>query len=116
MQMKSARFVLALSIAISTASWTACSKARDGEVSAAASDAGKIPITTTSDEARKEFLIGRDLSERALQQESLQHFDKAIALDPDFASAESLRANNSPTANDFFAHQKRAVSLVDKVS
>lgn len=116
MQMKAARFVLAVSIAISTASWTACSKTRDGEVSAAASDAGKIPITTTSDEARKEFLVGRDLSERSLQQESLQHFDKAIALDPDFASAESLRANNSPTANDFFAHQKRAVSLVDKVS
>ncbi len=115
-RMKSAHFLLVLGIALSTVVWTACSKARDGEVSAAASDAGKIPITTTSDEARKEFLLGRDLSERALQQESLQHFDKAIALDSNFASAEAMRANNAPTVNDFFEHQKKAVNLIDKAS
>jgi tetratricopeptide (TPR) repeat protein len=111
-----ARFLLALSVASSAAIWTACNNGRAGEVSAAASDAGKIPITTASDEARKEFLLGRDLSDRLLGQESLQHFDKAIALDPDFGSAELARANNSPTAKDFFDHQKKAMSLVGKVS
>lgn len=114
-RMKSARFVLALSVALSGAGWTACGQATDGQGSAAASDAGKIPITTKSDEARKEFLLGRDLSEKGLTQESLPHFDKAIALDPDFASAESLRANNS-LAQDFFPHQKKAVSLISKIS
>jgi tetratricopeptide (TPR) repeat protein len=114
-RMKSAPIVLALSVALSAAGWTAYGQVRDGQVSAAASDAGKIPITTKSEEARKEFLLGRDLSERLLTQESLEHFDKAIALDPDFASAESLRANNS-LAQDFFPHQKKAVSLIGKVS
>lgn len=113
-RMKSVRFVLALSVALSAAGWTSSGQARGSEASAA-SDAGKIPITTTSDEARKEFLLGRDLAERGLTQEALQHLDKAIALDPDFASAESLRANNS-LAQDFFIHQKRAVSLMGKVS
>jgi len=114
--MKSARFVVALSLALGTAGWTACNKARVGEVSAAGSDAAKVPITTNSDQARNEFLLGRDLSERLLGQESLQHFDKAITLDPAFASAELALANNAATAKEFFHHQKRAMELADKVS
>ena len=104
-------------IALSTAMWSACNSANSNATSAAASsDGGKIPITTKSEEARNEFLQGRDLSERLLAQDSLQHFDKAIALDPDFASAEMARANSSPTAEEFFDHLKKAVSLVDKAS
>jgi len=76
----------------------------------------KIPVTTTSEEARKEYLAGRDLAERLLVQDSIQHFDKAIALDPNFALAELSRANSSPTAKEFFAHLKRAVALADKAS
>jgi tetratricopeptide (TPR) repeat protein len=114
--MKSARFVLALSLALGTTTWTACNKATNGEVSAAASSGAKIPITTKSDEARNEFLLGRDLSERLLGQESLQHFEKAVALDPDFACAELALANNSATAKEFFDHQKKAVGLADKAS
>lgn len=113
---RSAHFVVALSLALGTAGWTACNKARVGEVSAAASDAAKVPITTASDQARNEFLLGRDLSERLLGQESLQHFDKAIALDPAFASAELALANNAATAKEFFDHQKRAMELADKAS
>ncbi len=82
----------------------------------ASSSDGKIPITSSSEDARKEFLQGRDLADRLLGQESLQHFDRAIALDPDFASAELARANNSPTAKEFFAHQLKASVLADKVS
>ena len=80
------------------------------------SAAGKIPVTTTSDEARKEFLQGRDLAEKLLIQDSIQHFDKAISLDPNFAIAELNRANVSPTAVEFFDHLKKAVSLSDKAS
>ena len=112
----SRRFAVKLALAIATAGLTACTNARNVEASGAAADAAKIPITTASDDARKEFLLGRDLSERLLGQESLQHFDKAISLDPDFATAELARANNSPTAKDFFDHQKKALSLASKVS
>jgi len=79
-------------------------------------ESGKIPITTSSEEARKEFLTGRDKSERLLIQDSIQHFDKALSLDPNFALAELSRANTSPTAKEFFDHLKKAVSLADKAS
>jgi hypothetical protein len=67
----------------------------------AAATNGKIAITTSSDEARKEFLAGRDLAERLRITDSLAHFDKAISLDPNFALAELNRANASPTAKEF---------------
>ncbi|HMJ25295.1 MAG TPA: tetratricopeptide repeat protein, partial [Pyrinomonadaceae bacterium] len=81
-----------------------------------ASATGKIPVTTSSDEARKEFLQGRDLNEKLLIQDSIQHFDKAISLDPTFAWAELSRAQVSPTGKEFFDHLKKAVSLSDKAS
>jgi len=78
--------------------------------------AGKIPITTTSEAARKEFMQGRDLAEKLLLQNSIEHFDQAISLDPNFALAELNRANVSPTGKEFFEHLKKAVSLSDKAS
>jgi tetratricopeptide (TPR) repeat protein len=80
------------------------------------SAAGKIPVTTSSNEARKEFLQGRDLNEKLLIQDSIQHFDKAISLDPNFAWAELSRAQVSPTGKEFFEHLKKSVSLADKAS
>jgi tetratricopeptide (TPR) repeat protein len=77
---------------------------------------GKIPITTASEEARKEFLQGRDLNEKLLIQDSIAHFDKAISLDPNFAWAELNRSAVSPTGKEFFDHLKKAVSLADKAS
>src|ERR1700758_5436542 len=105
---KFAIVVLGVSISI------ACNKT-SATNTASASD-GKIPITTKSEEAKDEYLKGRDLSDRLLGQESLQHFDKAIELDPDFALAQMARANSSPTAKEFFAHQLKASVLADKVS
>src|ERR1700675_143124 len=110
------RFVSIAVLVLSVATWIACNQSTNTSSAAASTDGGKVPITTKSEEARKEFLQGRDLSERLLGQESLQHFDQAIALDPEFASAELARANNSPTAKEFFDHEKKAVSLADKVS
>ena len=82
----------------------------------AAAKTGKIAVTTTSEEARKEFLAGRDLSEKLRLTDSIAHFDKAISLDPNFALAELSRANVSPTAKEFFDHLKKAVALADKAS
>src|SRR6266481_1624342 len=56
------------------------------------------------------------MAEKLRAQESIQHFDKAIALDPDFAAAELARANSAPTAKEFFEHLNKAVSLADKAS
>jgi tetratricopeptide (TPR) repeat protein len=112
---KSMRSVFTALLVICLLTWAACSQSSNTPV-AAASDRGKIPITTKSEEARKEFLLGRDLAEKLKAQDSLEHYDKAIALDPDFASAELARANSAPTAKDFFAHLNKAVALSGKVS
>ena len=77
---------------------------------------GKIAITTASDEARKEYLAGRDLQEKLRITDSIAHFDKAISLDPNFALAELNRANVSPTAKEFFEHLNKAVTLSAKAS
>src|SRR6267142_881491 len=79
-------------------------------------ESGTIPITPASGDAKNEFLQGRDLAEKLLIQDSIQHFDKAISLDPNFALAELNRANVSPTGTEFFEHLKKAVSLSDKAS
>ena len=61
-------------------------------------------------------MLGRDLSEKLQAQESIEHFKKAVTLDPEFASAELALANSAPTAKDFFEHLNKAVALADKTS
>jgi tetratricopeptide (TPR) repeat protein len=118
----SMRFLLAVVVALCAATWNGCTtNSNDGRspnsaTTAPTSAGGKIPVTTSSEEAKKEFLQGRDLAERLLAQDSIQHFDKAISLDPNFASAELGRATSSPTAKEFFDHLKKAVSLTGKAS
>lgn len=113
---KSMRVILCAILAISVIGSIACSKSENGPSAAAATDGGKIPITTKSEEAKKEFLAGRDLAEKLRAQESVAHFDKALTLDPDFATAELARANSAPTAKDFFEHLNKAVALAGKAS
>ena len=108
-------------LVICALAFAGCQQIESGKADApAASDAsaknGKIPITTSSEEARKEFLAGRDLSEKLRITDSIAHYDKAISLDPNFAQAELSRANVSPTAKEFFEHLKKAVALADKAS
>lgn len=117
MQLKvSSRYFLAAAAALSLAASSACNQTNNPTSASASSVGGKIPVTTKSEEARKEFLQGRALADKLLAQDSLAHFDRAIALDPDFASAELARCNASPTAKEFFEHQQKAVSLADKAS
>jgi tetratricopeptide (TPR) repeat protein len=117
----SMRFLLAAVVALSAATWSGCTTTSNDVKSPApaaptTSATGKIPVTISSEEAKKEFLQGRDLAERLLAQDSIQHFDKAISLDPNFAAAELGRATSSPTAKEFFDHLKKAVSLTNKAS
>jgi tetratricopeptide (TPR) repeat protein len=114
--------LLLLSLVLAaTVRFMGCANVAEGTNNSAAkkteSDpAGKLPVTTASEEARKEFLKGRDLNEKLLIQDSIAHFDKAISLDPNFALAELNRALVSPTGKEFFEHLKKAVSLADKAS
>jgi tetratricopeptide (TPR) repeat protein len=77
---------------------------------------GKIPITTSSPEAKTEFLKGRDMVDKLLITDSTAHFQKAVELDPNFAMAELSLAGSAPTAKEFFEHLRRAVNLADKAS
>ncbi len=113
---KTLQVLLAASVVLSAAALSACNQTSGNTSSAAAAYGGKLAVTSRSEQAKQEFLEGRDLSERLLGQESLQHFDKALSLDPEFASAELARANNSPTAKEFFDHLKKAVNLADRAS
>lgn len=78
--------------------------------------ADKIPITTTSAEARKEFLLGRDLFENLKRQDAAPHFKKAFTLDADFALAAAYYAQAEGTARGFFDNLAIAVKLAPKVS
>lgn len=84
---------------------------------ATATDKGsKVPITTTSDEARALFLKGRDLQEKLRIQESRKPLAKAVTADPDFAMAYLNLATAQPTAKQFFGVLEKATTLVDRVS
>ncbi len=112
---------LALTLAAGVAA-SGCAKPQPAEAPAAPTaagapaDAGKIPVTTASAEARTAFLEGRDKSEKLLVTESIQNFEKAVSLDPTFALAELSLANSAPTGREFFEHLGKAVSLADKAS
>jgi tetratricopeptide (TPR) repeat protein len=79
-------------------------------------EVAKIPITTSSEEARDEFLEGRTLAEKLLVTNSIQHFDRAIARDSNFATAYLNRANASFLAKDFFSNLKKAVAMSGQCS
>ena len=103
---------LALGIAASTAApiGPQCNHAKDSKVSAAASDAAKRSpsIRRPQKKPERNFCKAATSPDRLLGQESLQHFDKAIALfDPDFASAELARATNSNTAGGISSSIRR---------
>ncbi len=113
------RLVGPLTLLVCAAAFSGCQPVEPNKPTSSGSEVaknGKIAVTTSSEEARKEFLAGRDLAEKLRITDSIQHFDKAISLDPNFALAELSRAQVSPTAKEFFEHLKKAVSLSSKAS
>ena len=100
-------FIFLFSLLLIVLSWGGCETQNK--------DAGKMPITTSSSEAREQYLKGRNLVETLQGQESLQYFTNAINADTNFALAYLGRAPNQPTAKAFFADLNKAVSLADKV-
>src|SRR5687768_18227145 len=82
----------------------------------AASAADRIPVTTSSAEARKLYLGGRDLAEKLRATDARARFEKAVAADPAFALGHVGLANTAGTAKEFFEAVNRAVALADKSS
>ncbi len=77
---------------------------------------GKIPVTTSSNEAKQAFLTGRQLAEDLRGTDAREYFEKAVEKDPNFAWAHLALANTSDTANEFWASLDRAVELAGRAS
>ncbi|HSB18022.1 MAG TPA: tetratricopeptide repeat protein [Bryobacteraceae bacterium] len=82
----------------------------------AAESPKKIPVTTTSTEARAAFLKGRDLILKLRSAEALPLLDEAISKDPNFALAHLLRAQTATSTREFFDHLKAAVAVAGSAS
>jgi tetratricopeptide (TPR) repeat protein len=76
----------------------------------------KIPVTTSSEEARQLYLKGRDLTEKLRATDSRRLFEQAAAKDKTFALAQVGLANSAGSAKEFFDAVKNAVALADKAS
>lgn len=79
-------------------------------------DTTKIPITTSSDEARDAYLKGRWLSENLRVTDAHEYFLKAVEADPNFALAHLGVANTSSTNQEFFDAFRRAVDTIANAS
>lgn len=87
--------------------------------SALAGQAGatdKIPITTSSPEARDLYLKGRDLAERLRATDGRRFYEQAVAKDADFALAHVGLANTAGTTKEFIDAVTRAAALAGRVS
>jgi tetratricopeptide (TPR) repeat protein len=82
----------------------------------AESQKGKIPITTSSEEARQLYLKGRALAENLRATDARGLLQQAVAKDPNFALAHLMLANSAGTAKEFFDAMNRAVVVSGKVS
>jgi tetratricopeptide (TPR) repeat protein len=81
-----------------------------------ATSADRIPITTSSEEARQSYMKGRDLLEKLRATDARALFEQAATKDPGFALAQVGLANSAGTAKEFFDAVARAVALSGKAS
>ncbi len=77
---------------------------------------GKIPITTSSDEALEHFLRGRDLLEGAQTPQAHRHFQRAVKADAEFALGYLYLSFANPSAKGFFENLRLARSYSAGVS
>jgi tetratricopeptide (TPR) repeat protein len=79
-------------------------------------ESGKIPISTSSCEAKENYIKGRGLAENLQNQEALIFFEKAIEQDSNFAMAYFGAAMAQPEAGQLFEYLNKSESLIDNVS
>lgn len=84
--------------------------------SAVETASAKIPVTTTSDEARDLYMQGRQLSDDLLNVEANKLFLQATEVDDSFAMAYYMSALTAQSNADFFAAIGRANELKGNAS
>ena len=82
----------------------------------ATSPGDKIPITTSSDEARQLYIKGRDLSEKLRATDGRKFYEQAVAKDANFALGYVGLATTSGTTKEFVEAVTKAASLAGQVS
>jgi tetratricopeptide (TPR) repeat protein len=87
-----------------------------GIAAAGPTDAGKIPITTSSAEARDLFVKARLLSEQFKFADARGLYQQAVIMDPNFALAFRGLAQAQPDAKSYQEDMDKAVAAADKVS
>lgn len=75
-----------------------------------------MTITTSSETARKNYLQGRELSEKLRHTEAAEYFQKAVAEDSNFAMAWIAMAQLRGSGSDYRQNVDRAIALKDQVS
>ena len=95
-----------LILVLAAADLTGCGGAATPDTETAA---GKIPVTTSSEEARSAYLQGRQLLDDLRITDAHQFFVESVEADPDFALGHLGVANTSSTAQAFFDALRRAV-------
>ena len=78
--------------------------------------AGKIPITTSSEEARALYMQARDLAEKLRVTDARRVYEQAVAKDHTFALGYLGLANTSGTTKEFIDATTRAAALAGHVS
>jgi tetratricopeptide (TPR) repeat protein len=77
---------------------------------------GKIPLTTSSDEARQLYIKARDLNEKLKITDAHKVFEQAVAKDKTFALAYLGLAQTSQSPKEFFEALHHAVDAAAKAS
>ena len=90
-----------------------CASATYGQTAGAPD---KVPVTTSSAEARRLYLQGRDLAEKLRLTDARRLYGQAVAADGTFALAYIGLANTAGTTKEFIDATTRAASLAGGVS
>jgi tetratricopeptide (TPR) repeat protein len=105
---------LTLPAIICTVSFALAASPSRVDARAAATD--KVPITTSSTEARDLYLKGRELAEKLRATDARKFYEQAVAKDADFALAHLGLANTAGTTREFIDAVTRAAALAGRVS
>ncbi|MDJ0917181.1 MAG: tetratricopeptide repeat protein [Woeseiaceae bacterium] len=76
----------------------------------------RIPVTTTSFDARAAYEQAVELMDSLHANEARERLDEALSKDPDFALAHLLKARTAVSAEEFFTSLENAERVVDQVS
>jgi tetratricopeptide (TPR) repeat protein len=93
--------------------FTACKSPEESKIVFPEND---LPVSTTSDEALKEFMEGLKLYDQGDINNSRTYFDKALELDPDFVSAQMYKAYTSNSAKAWSENRDKFLSMRDKAN